>query len=88
MCHTVGYDRFETLAELHLFTSIYAELRLFVNLFQPVEKLIGKTNQQGVIRKHYDQAKTPYQRVLEDPRLADETKSRLRTFYNNVSRVS
>jgi len=44
--HTVGYDRLETPQELALLSSIYADLRLYVNFFQPVLKLIAK--QQGV----------------------------------------
>ncbi len=38
--HTVGYDRLETPEELDLLRSIYADLRLYSNFFQPVS---GKT---------------------------------------------
>ncbi|MEA4812413.1 MAG: ISNCY family transposase [Anaerolineaceae bacterium] len=85
--HTVGYDRFETPAELELLTSIYTDLRLFVNFFQPVQKLIGKTTLNGVTRKHYDVANTPYQRVLDDPRVSVIIKNRLRNLYNSLNPV-
>lgn len=40
--HTVGYDRLETPEERLLLADIYADLRLYVNFFQPVVKLIGR----------------------------------------------
>lgn len=86
--HTVGYDRFETQAELDLLSSIYADLRLFVNFFQPVEKLISSTTINGVKHKQYDQAKTPFQRVLEDPRVDEKYKTQLRILYNSLNPVT
>ena len=40
--HTIGYDRLESPKELALLHAIYADLRLYINFFQPVLKLIGK----------------------------------------------
>ena len=39
---TVGYDRWETEQELALLESIYDDLRLYINFFQPSFKLIAK----------------------------------------------
>lgn len=64
--HTVGYDRLETAEELALLTAIYADLRLYVNFFQPVLKLIGKERVDGKTVKRYDQATTPFRRVLAE----------------------
>lgn len=61
---SVGYDRWETAAELALLADIYTDLRLYVNFFQPVLKLIGKERIDGKTIKSYDQAKTPFRRVL------------------------
>ena len=60
---TVGYDRWESEREYQLLQSIYAELRLYVNFFQPVLKLVQKQRVGDKTHKHYDQAQTPYQRV-------------------------
>ena len=60
----MGYDRWETAAELALLADIYTDLRLYVNFFQPVLKLIGKERIDGKTIKSYDQAKTPFRRVL------------------------
>jgi len=62
--HTVGYDRWETPEERDLLASIYTDLRLYVNFFQPVLKLIGKVQVDGKTIKQYDQASTPFRRAL------------------------
>jgi hypothetical protein len=63
--HTVGYDRLETEAEWHLLERLYADLRTYINFFQPVLKLIAKEKLGTRIHRRYDQARTPYQRVIE-----------------------
>jgi len=75
--HTVGYDRWETLEERELLASIYSDLRLYVNFFQPVLKLIGKVQVDGKIIKQYDQASTPYRRVLAADQVSFMVKARL-----------
>jgi hypothetical protein len=62
--HVVGYDRFESQAELELLNSLYVDLRLYSNFFQPVLKLIGKEQIGKKVVKRYDVAATPYRRVL------------------------
>src|SRR6185369_13902371 len=63
--HTVGYDRWETEQELALLESIYDDLRLYINFFQPSLKLVAKERIGNKTLKRYDTAKTPYLRVLE-----------------------
>jgi hypothetical protein len=79
--HTVGYDRWETEQELALLESIYDDLRLYVNFFQPSLKLIAKERIDKKTRKRYDTAKTPYQRVLERKDISLEAKARLVHLY-------
>ena len=79
--HTVGYDRWETEQELALLESIYADLRLYINFFQPSFKLIAKERIDNKIIKRYDTAKTPYQRVLERKDISLEAKARLMNVY-------
>lgn len=64
--HTVGYDRLETPQELALLADTYSDLRLYVNYFQPVLKLIGKERVDGKTAKRYDEAATPFRRVLAE----------------------
>ena len=75
--HVIGYDRFESPEELELLNSIYADLRLYVNFFQPVLKLIGKEQVGKKTVKRYDVAATPYQRVLKSEQVDLAVKARL-----------
>ena len=79
--HTVGYDRWETEQELALLESIYDDLRLYINFFQPSLKLIAKERIGNKTIKRYDTAKTPYQRVLERQDISIEAKARLAYLY-------
>jgi hypothetical protein len=60
----IGYSRYESAEALALMELIYADLRLFINFFQPVMKLVSKTRVGSKVRKKYDQAQTPYQRIM------------------------
>jgi len=75
--HVIGYDRFESEQELELLNSIYEDLRLYVNFFQPVLKLTGKEQVGKKTRKRYDEAATPYQRVLKSEQVDLAAKARL-----------
>jgi hypothetical protein len=81
--HTVGYDRWETEQELAILESIYDDLRLYINFFQPSFKLIAKERIGNKTVKRYDTAKTPYQRVLvlERKDISLEAKARLMSLY-------
>jgi hypothetical protein len=85
---TVGYDRFETQAELTLLHSIYEDLRLYVNFFQPVLKLIGKVQIDGKTIKQYDEATTPFRRVLASDEVKIEVKARLLAQFYQLNPVT
>jgi len=86
--HFAGYDRYEGQAALEALTALYEPLRLYMNFFQPTLKLIGKEQVGGKVRKRYDTARTPYQRVLECPQVSDETKTQLRALYDTLNPVA
>ena len=79
--HTVGYDRWETEQELALLESIYDDLRLYINFFQPSFKLIAKERIGNRTLKRYDTAQTPYQRLLERKDISIASKARLMNLY-------
>jgi hypothetical protein len=85
---TVGYDRLETPGELALLRSIYADLRLYINFFQPVLKLVGKERIDGKSIRTYDRATTPYRRVLALDSLPLEVKARLTAQYVQLNPVT
>jgi hypothetical protein len=86
--HTVGYDRMETPAELELLNSIYSDLRLYINFFQPVLKLVGKDRVDGKTIRKYDQAKTPFRRVLNLEDLPLDIKAGLMNQYMQLNPVT
>lgn len=78
---TVGYQRFESAEALALLETIYADLRLYVNFFQPVMMLTHKERRGSKVYKRYDEAKTPCQRALAAKEVSAPVKLRLqRTF--------
>jgi transposase InsO family protein len=60
----VGYDRYSSRAAWTLLQRLYDRLRLQHNFFRPVRKLLSKQRIGSRVRKRYDAAQTPYQRVL------------------------
>jgi hypothetical protein len=86
--HTIGYDRLETAEELALLGSIYADLRLYINFFQPVLKLVSKERIDGKTIRTYDQAQTPYRRVLALKSLPLAVKARLTAQYVQLNPVT
>ena len=88
MRHTVGYDRFETPEELALLVSIYTDLRLYINFFQPVLKLVAKERVDGKTIHTYDQAMTPFRRVLALDSIPVEIKAHLIDLYMQLNPVT
>ena len=81
----VGYRRYDTPGELQTLNELYTVLRLYTNFFQPSMKLIEKTRIGSKVRKKYDQAKTPYCRVLESGFIPDGTKEELEKLYSTLN---
>lgn len=84
----IGYDRFETEEELALLRTIYDDLRLYVNFFQPVLKLVAKHRVGSKVKKKYDTAATPFRRVLDSNLVSIEDKARLLYTYNQLNPVT
>jgi hypothetical protein len=66
----IGYDRLESEQQSAILESIYQDLRLYINFFQPVLKLavlklVSKQRIGNKVICQYDLARTPYQRVME-----------------------
>lgn len=71
----VGYHRYEGELAQDAFNQVYAVLRLYVNFFQPSMKLLSKERLHASVRKKYDQAKTPYRRLIDSHDVKAEIKS-------------
>ena len=77
----VGYQRFDNEVQLVLLNQLYELLHLYNNFFQPSMKLQSKERHGARVKKTYDQARTPYQRLLDSSFIKEETKTQLRARY-------
>lgn len=82
---TIGYARLDTWEQLGILNSVYDLLALYQNYFQPSRKLIDKVRVGAKVKKQYDDAKTPAQRLLACEDLPDETRSRLEKAMNDLN---
>ena len=78
----VGYLRYDTEEELFILNELYVYLDYYTNYFQPVTKLRLKTRIGSKVTKKYDEAKTPFRRVLESNYIDDKIKARLEKRYD------
>ena len=85
--NTVGYVRFDTDEDLTLLQLVYEHLHVYVNFFQPVMKLIKKDRVDGRTIKVYDQATSPYRRVLASDDVAFTDKANLSNLYVRLNPV-
>ncbi len=79
----IGYDRLDKPAQLEMLNDLYRnELNYFINYFLPSVKLISKQRQGSKIKKKYDKAKTPFQRLFESKNIDQEKKLELLRIFN------
>jgi len=63
----VGWDRYDTPAARQVLNALYADLRIFQNLFQPSMKLRRKERRGSRVLRRYDTPQTPFERVQACP---------------------
>ena len=84
----IGYDRFSSKEAFKTLDDVYTLLRLYINFFQPVLKLAGKSRNGAKVHKIYDTAQTPYQRLLKSGVLAEDKKRELANIYGALNPVT
>jgi len=84
----IGYDRYEGEAAWETMLQLYAILRLYINFFQPTLKLLSKQRVGSKTLKKYDQAQTPYQRVMASKHVTSDVKSKLQEQYKSLDPIS
>jgi hypothetical protein len=83
--HLVGYDRFASKAAYAQLARVYALVRLHVNFFQPVEKLVTKQRDGARVYRRFDRAQTPYQRLCAAGVLAPDKRAELEALYQGLN---
>jgi len=81
-----GYGRIVNEEIVTVFNDVYEnEHRLLTNFFYPTLKLKSKRRKGSKMHKIYEQAKTPYQRVLESANIAQDVKDNLEAQYHSLN---
>lgn len=83
----VGYDRYSSQAAYEAMEKVYETLCTYVNFFQPVRKLVSKEREGAKVRKRFDVAQTPYQRLLASGALEEAKRSELARIYSRLNPV-
>lgn len=85
---TIGYGKFDTREQLEIITRIERLLALHQNYFQPSQKLISKTRIGARVKKAYDTAQTPADRLLARQDVPKETKKLLENTFLQLNPVA
>jgi hypothetical protein len=80
-----GYGRYEGKEALVLLGRLYTLLADYQNYYQPSMKIESKNRDGATVRKKYEKAKTPYQRVREDLSITEEVKCQLLERYQKAN---
>ncbi len=73
----VGYARFTGEPSRDALSEVYRFLCPLMNHVYPSMKLIKKTRNGSKVYRRHDKPRTPYQRLIDDPRVSQEAKARL-----------
>lgn len=81
----LGYGRCDSDKQLFFIQDILKLVELYVNFFQPVMKMESKQRVGSHVKKVYDKAKTPYQRLKDLGVLNEEKKKELEVLYESLN---
>ena len=80
-----GDLRFDRPEQIEAMNALYEQMWLYYNLFQPVMHLIEKTAVGDKVRRKWDQARTPFERLKATGKLSAEQEQRLQTLYDQTN---
>jgi hypothetical protein len=80
-----GQLRLDTPEHIAAGNALYEQMRLYYNLFQPVMHLVEKTMEGDRVRRRWDEAQTPYQRLLATGVLTPEQQQWWQALYEQTN---
>jgi hypothetical protein len=80
-----GDLRFDRCEEIEAMNALYEQMWVYYNLFQPVMHLVGKTVVDDKVRRKWDQAQTPFERLKATGKLSAERQQQLQTLYEQTN---
>jgi hypothetical protein len=81
----LGELRLDTPEQLAAGNALYERMWVYYNLFQPVMHLSEKTVDGDKVRRKWDEAQTPYQRLRASGVLSQEQQQRLQALYEQTN---
>jgi hypothetical protein len=86
----LGYDRLDTVAQTRMLNLLYDKLWVYGNLFLPMRRTVSKeivpTPDGGTrIRRRYDRARTPFERLCETGVLSATDRRNLQVLYDRTN---
>jgi len=81
----VGYARYEGVEAAAHINKLYAVHRLALNYFEPSMKLTGKSRLGAKVKKTYDQAKTPLDRLIAFGLLCETARKKLEERFQQLN---
>jgi len=89
----LGPARYDTAQQTNIINRLYEKMWLYYNLFQPVMRLTEKTTsfsppiegQPSVIKRRFDRARTPFDRLCETDAISEQQKQELRTLRDQTN---
>lgn len=81
----LGNLRYDTQGELEILNSLYDDLYLYKNFFQPQIKLKEKVRVGSKIQRRYQRPRTPYHIVMQSKVLSSDQKQKLKTLYESLN---
>ena len=80
-----GELRLDTAEQVAAGNALYERMWVYYNLFQPVMHLTEKTVEGDKVRRTWDEAQTPYQRLRASGVLSQEQQERLQALYEQTN---
>ncbi len=80
-----GYGRYSSPAAFRQLQKVYSLARLHTNFFQPVRKLLEKSRDGARAVRIYDEAATPFQRMVRSGALRPARQAVLEMIYNSLN---
>ena len=86
----LGYDRLDTVQQTRLLNLLYDKMWLYYNFFQPVMHLTEKTviaveGRSARIKRSYDQAQTPFDRLCTTDAISNQDRHRLQALRDQTN---
>lgn len=81
----LGHVRLDTPEQIAALNTLYEQMWLYYNLFQPVLHLCEKTLVGDKVLRKWDQAKTPYERLVASGVLSPQQQAHLQQHYEQTN---